>query len=198
MALSSKREESGKSSLCSSARSPPDRRDVRVRDGARRPGIVESGRPYYFGSETSSPTWPTYPPTQVYSSLLLQNLTESSARTVNGNTVCAASYTFSYVIDTAVVCSNDQRQTRLPPRTGQGAADRRALRRTTGRHQARPPRPLARAPDRALHPVADAGRGPRRPGTRHRHLNRDRPDILSEMPSGGRCACCHASCPTSS
>lgn len=66
------------------------------------PSSAQAGERYYFGSPTNNLYWPFCgDPCYVESMDLGEFLTESSARTVNTRTVCAATF------DTAVVCSSD-------------------------------------------------------------------------------------------
>lgn len=63
---------------------------------------------YYFGNATTNLTWPACPSSGCGIEVddPLRAITQSSARTVNGNTVC----TYSFEADssfTAVVCSGD-------------------------------------------------------------------------------------------
>lgn len=66
------------------------------------PSTAQANEYYYFGSPAVNLHWPTCGnPCYVEREGSLRRLTESSARTVNGRTVCAATY------GTSVVCSDD-------------------------------------------------------------------------------------------
>lgn len=65
-------------------------------------GSAQAAEFYYFGGASFNETWPFCGNTTCYapSDPSYRYVQESSARTINGNTVCAATF------DTAVVCSN--------------------------------------------------------------------------------------------
>ncbi len=68
------------------------------------PSAAQATEDYYFGSPTNNLYWPFCGDPcyiEAQDCCLNQFLTESSARTVNTRTVCAATF------DTSVVCSND-------------------------------------------------------------------------------------------
>ena len=66
------------------------------------PTTAQAGERYYFGSPTNNLYWPYCGnPCYIEAMDLGEFLNESSARTVNTRTVCAAT------LDTAVVCSSD-------------------------------------------------------------------------------------------
>lgn len=93
---------------------------------------AHAGEVYYHGSPTNNVLWPPCLSAncEVAAMDLGQFLVESSARTVNGNTVCAATF------DTSVVCSGD-----LALKPLNGASIRRAFSRGTVDN----PRPQGRA-----------------------------------------------------
>lgn len=66
------------------------------------PSAAQAAEYYYFGDPTANLIWPPCgSPCYVEQDAAYRYLTESSARSVNTRTVCAATY------DTAVVCSSD-------------------------------------------------------------------------------------------
>ena len=71
------------------------------------PSAAQADTRYYYGSPSNPRLWPVFCCNVAATGSLLNFLNESSARTIFGNTVCAASFDENRQVDSAYVCSDD-------------------------------------------------------------------------------------------
>jgi hypothetical protein len=72
------------------------------------PSVAQASEFYYHGTATTNADWPYCGSGSCFGvvSQYAFHISESSARTINGNTVCAFSYDNPSLAPTAVVCSS--------------------------------------------------------------------------------------------